>query len=118
MSNIQESCGGCFEKQVQHLERAGERRTVLCPMLALLALKSDHRTPLVERHFLNLAEECVTETHGAGGLYKIQQVQGARAAEALVAIHQATPAAEQDMADSEQITVLNTGEQMVEEFAA
>lgn len=91
---------------------------MLCPMLALLALNSDHRTPLVERHFLNLAEECATETHGTGGLYKIQQVQGARAVEALVAIRQATSAAEQGMADIEQITVLNTGEQVVGEFAA
>lgn len=82
------SCKPCFDRQKLNLERAGVNRPVdLCPLLALLAMKSEHSTPLIQRHFLNLAEGCVTETHGNGGLYKIQRVQGERAVAAAIAVN-------------------------------
>lgn len=95
---VPKSCAGCFEKQIVNLESAGDgRRVVLCPLLALLALNTTHRTPPIERHFLNLAGECATETHGDGGLYRIQEVQGTRAVEALVTIKEMILASGQEL---------------------
>lgn len=88
---IPSSCRGCFEKQQNSLERAGtERRVVLCPLLAVLTLESTSRTPPIERHFLNLSEDCAAESHGSGPFYTTQLVEGLRAVEALRMIKTAT----------------------------
>lgn len=88
---IPASCRGCFEKQLNSLERAGtERRVVLCPLLAVLALESTSRTPPIERHFLNLSEDCAAESHGAGPFYTSQLVEGLHAVEAYRMIKMAT----------------------------
>lgn len=89
--DIPESCEGCFPKQMRNLEAAGtERLVALCPLLASLALSSVNRPPLVERHFLNMSEQCAAESSGEGGIYIIQLLQGVRAVETLVAIQNAT----------------------------
>lgn len=75
----------CAMMQLEGLEVAGERLTVLCPLLAYLALNAEHQTPLIERHFLNLSAECA-ETRPL--LYKVQQVAGLRAVEAAVTIRE------------------------------
>lgn len=88
--DIPNACEGCFEKQRRNLEAAGQERSVnLCPLLALLALNSAYRTPLIERHFLNLSENCATESYGMGGVYAVQKVVGLRAVESLVTINTA-----------------------------
>lgn len=78
---------GCDERcamtQLERLEAAGERRTVLCPLLAYLALNAEHQRPLIERHFLNLSAECADNVPL---LYIVQQVAGLRAVEAAVNI--------------------------------
>jgi hypothetical protein len=72
---------------MRNLEAASRvRQVVLCPLLASLALSSANRPPLIERHFLNMSEQCATESSGEGGVYTIQLVQGVRAVETLVAI--------------------------------
>ena len=96
---------GCKERcaitQLGRLEAAGEQRTVLCPMLAKLALNAGHQTPLIERHFLNLSAECAEK---GPLLYKVQQVMGPRAVEAAVKIRDIiAPKDEEQSADEEAV---------------
>ena len=87
--DIPDSCEGCFPKQMRNLEAAGsERQVALCPLLALAALSSVNRPPLIERHFLNMSKNCANESSGTGGVYSIQLVQGARAVGTLVALQE------------------------------
>ena len=93
---IRHGCGSCLDKQIMTLEAASGGKATLCPLMARLAMNSRVVTPPIERHFLNLARGCATETHGTGGLYVIQQVQGSRAVGALVTIKEAIAPSDQE----------------------